>query len=140
MPGSTAVATGLPKDVLLPILESLREDIAEIRETLSQIELRMVGTSLLIVYEADWERAREGVRTWLEGDDEEEGEDDEEDGEEDDDDEENKKPGPPYTVKLIDFAHTRVVPGAGPDEGVLHGVDTVLKLLDGRIEEVKAQA
>ena len=77
VPGSTAVATGLPKDVLLPILESLREDIAEIRETLSQIELRMVGTSLLIVYEADWERAREGVRTWLEGDDEEEGEDDE---------------------------------------------------------------
>ncbi|KAJ2992272.1 hypothetical protein NUW54_g7978 [Trametes sanguinea] len=39
-----------------------------------------------------------------------------------------------------DFAHTKHVPGAGPDEGVLKGVDTVLRLLDGRIEQVKAVA
>ncbi|KAI1791590.1 hypothetical protein LXA43DRAFT_1010937 [Ganoderma leucocontextum] len=41
--------------------------------------------------------------------------------------------GPPYLVKLIDFAHTKTVPGIGPGEGVLKGVDTVLRLLDGRI-------
>ena len=53
-------------------------------------------------------------------------------------DEENKKPGPPYTVKLIDFAHTRLAPGAGPDKGVLLGLDNILKLIDGRIKDIKA--
>jgi inositol-polyphosphate multikinase len=128
-----AVGTGLPKDILLPILESLREDVAEIRDVFAGLELRMVGGSLLVVYEADWARAREGVKLWLEG-----GQDDEDEEEDEDEDEENKKPGPPYAVKLIDFAHTRIVPGMGPDKGVLLGMDTVLKLLDGRIEEVKA--
>lgn len=44
----------------------------------------------------------------------------------------------PYVVKLIDFAHTKMTPGQGPDEGVLLGLDTVIRLLDGRIEEVVA--
>ena len=34
--------------------------------------------------------------------------------------------------ELEDFAHTEAVAGGGPDEGVLLGVDTMLKLLDGR--------
>ena len=130
--------TGLPADVLAPLLESLREDIADIRAALAEIHLRMVGASLLVVYEADWERARAGLE-WLE-----EGGDEDEDEEEDEDDEEDaegkQRVGPPYAVKLIDFAHTKIVPGAGPDEGVLKGIDTVLQLLDGRIEQVKAAA
>ncbi|TBU29318.1 inositol polyphosphate kinase [Dichomitus squalens] len=129
-----ATRTGLPPDVLLPMLESMREDIAEIREALAQVHMRMVGGSLLIIYEADWERAREGLK-WLEEADEDEDEDDEEN---EDEDEDEKRVGPPYLVKLIDFAHTKVVPGIGPDEGVLKGVDTVLTLLDGRIEQTKA--
>ena len=44
---------------------------------------------------------------------------------------------PPCVVKLIDFAHARMVPGQGPDEGVLKGVDTVLSLLDGRITQIE---
>ena len=79
---------------------------------------------------------------------EDEDEDEDMDGDEDEDEESKdeqegegkKKKGPPYLVKLIDFAHTRIVPGMGPDEGVLKGVDTVLSLLDGRIEQVKAAA
>ena len=63
-------------------------------------------------------------------------EDDEE--EDEDEDEDKKRVGPPYLVKLIDFAHTKIVPGIGPDEGVLKGVDTVLSLLDGRIEQARA--
>jgi len=128
------VGTGLPSDVLLPILESLREDVAEIRQALSEIHLRMVGGSLLIVYEADWNQAREGVKYWLEG----EGEDDEDNDEDDEDGNEGRRPRPPYSVKLIDFAHTRLVPGQGPDEGLLFGLDTTLRLLDGRIGQVKA--
>ena len=96
----------------------------------------MVGGSLLIVYEADWDRAREGVKFWLESEGVEDEDEDEED--EEDEDDERKKPGVPYGVKMIDFAHTRLTPGEGPDEGVLLGLDTVLRLLDGRIAEVKA--
>lgn len=98
--------------------------------------MRMVGGSLLIIYEADWARAKEGVE-YLEEDDSE-GEDDEDNDEDEDD--AKKRPGPPYIVKVIDFAHTRIVPGQGPDEGVLKGIDTTLSLLDKRIEQVKAVA
>lgn len=130
-----AVGTGLPKDLLLPILESVQEEITEIRAALAQVEMRMVGGSLLVVYEADADRAREGLEAWLNASDDEEDDDDEEE-----DDEPTKKPGPPCLVKLIDFAHTRLAPGEGPDQGVLLGVDTVLRLIDGRINEVKQLA
>lgn len=118
----------------MPILEHIEEDIKEIREALSNTELRMVGGSLLVIYEADWERAQAGLK-WLEEYNSDEEEDDEDDEEEEQ--EGKKRPGPPYLVKLIDFAHTKVVPGQGPDHGLLKGVDTVLSLLDGRIEEVR---
>ena len=100
----------------------------------------MVGGSLLVVYEADLERAREGVKYWVEGVgrvDEDDEEEEEDHSDEEEDEEKPKKPHPPYRVKLIDFAHTHYVPGEGPDEGILLGVDTVLKLLDGRIAEIK---
>lgn len=107
----------------------------------------MIASSFLFIYEADVEKVKRGLK-WmeehpggLESDDElddDEGEDDgEEDEEEGEDDEEKEKPGPPYIVKLIDFAHTRLTPGQGPDEGLLKGVDTVIELLEGRIKEVR---
>lgn len=43
-----------------------------------------------------------------------------------------------YTIALIDFAHTRVVPGEGPDSGVLKGMDTLITLIARRTEEVAA--
>ncbi|KAK7677069.1 hypothetical protein QCA50_019967 [Cerrena zonata] len=125
--------TGLPARLLLPILEYLREDIAEIREAIADVHMRMVGGSLLIIYEADWERVEEGLK-YLE----EDGGSDEDEEDDDDDEEAKQRPGPPYAVKVIDFAHTRIVPGEGPDEGVLKGVDTTLCLLDQRIKQVKA--
>lgn len=134
--------TGLPADILLSLLTALRKDIAAIRAALAQVDLRIVGGSLLVVYEADWERARKGLRRLAERavfdefSDEEESDDDIGADESDEDEVEEIMP---YTVKLIDFAHTKIVPGGGPDEGVLLGMDTVLQLLDGRIEAVKGQ-
>ena len=94
----------------------------------------MVGGSLFIVYEADWARAEDGLqRLWLDAGDEE----GEEDDEEDEDDDDADRPGPPFVVKIIDFAHTRLAPGEGPDEGVLLGLDTVLRLLDARIAQIE---
>jgi 1D-myo-inositol-tetrakisphosphate 5-kinase/inositol-polyphosphate multikinase len=43
----------------------------------------------------------------------------------------------PFSVRLIDFAHTRLVDGEGPDEGVLMGMRTVLGLVEGRIRELE---
>ncbi|KAJ3570002.1 hypothetical protein NP233_g4690 [Leucocoprinus birnbaumii] len=123
-------SSGLPAPLLQKILPGIREEVQEIRDVFAELELRMVGGSLLIVYEGDWKKAQEGVNR-LEEDEAE----DEEEVDEDEEDAENK-PGPPYVVKLIDFAHTKVVPGEGPDKGVLLGMDTVLMLLDGRIKEI----
>ncbi|KAG6811306.1 hypothetical protein H0H92_008063 [Tricholoma furcatifolium] len=132
---SASVSTsGLPSNTLLAILYGIRDDVADIREIYSEIEMRMVAASLLIVYEADWTRAEESLKRLEEGDEEEE---DEEDEDEDEEEESAKRRGPPYAVKLIDFAHTRLTPGKGPDEGVLLGMDTLLKLIDQRIDQLE---
>ena len=125
---------GLPTEQLLPVVEAIRERIAEIRDAFAQVEMRMVGGSLLIIYENDLERVKQGIALLEEGVEEEEDDEDEDDEEED---EENTKPAPACFVKLIDFAHTKMVAGEGPDEGVLLGMDTTLRLLDGRISEIK---
>ena len=136
---------GLPHHVLLPILKAIREEIAEIRGALSKIEFRMVGGSVLVIYEAEWERADAAIKRYVEESKREsapekagEEDEEEEEGDEEDDDEENIPP-PAFTVKLIDFAHTRVEAGLGPDEGVLLGIDTVLGLLDGRIQQLVSE-
>ncbi|KZP13835.1 SAICAR synthase-like protein [Athelia psychrophila] len=133
-----APSLGLPRSALLPILESLREDVVELHNILEGLELRMVGASLLIIHESDWDRAAQGITYYTE-----EGSDDSDsmdDSEEDEEDEVGppKRPGVPFTVNLIDFAHTRVAPGEGPDRGVLLGLSTLIKLLDGRIQDLRA--
>ncbi|KAG7092818.1 hypothetical protein E1B28_009134 [Marasmius oreades] len=132
---SESTSMGLSPQFLLPILEGVRKNVAEIREALAGMEMRMVGGSLLVIYEADPKKVEEGIE-WMK---KLEGEEALEDEEDEDDEEEKSKPRPPYLVKLIDFAHARFRPGEGPDEGVLKGIDTVLQLLEGRIEQVKKQ-
>lgn len=130
---SSESTLGLPKELLLPVLHGVRKNVSEIRDALAGVELRMVGGSILVIYEGDWARAKEVSKK------QEEAGADEEDEDEEEDEEVDGKPtiGPLYLVKLIDFAHTKIVPGRGPDEGVLKGLDTVLELLDGRINTVK---
>ena len=93
----------------------------------------------MIIYEADWARAEEVIKRYSEGDTEmEEVGDGVMDGRKgvEGHDEDDDKPRPPFIVKSIDFAHTNVVPGKGPDEGVLLGMDTILRLLHGRFSEL----
>ncbi|KAH9930855.1 SAICAR synthase-like protein [Fomitopsis serialis] len=139
-----AHGTGLPPELLQTILAGILSEVEDIYGTMEDIELRMVGGSLLLVYEADWDRAREGLRLLREAEQraereveqgQEQDEDEDEDGEEDDDE---NAVGPPFVVKLIDFAHAKLVPGRGPDEGVLHGLRTVIDLLKGRMAQVEA--
>lgn len=143
----TLRATGLSQDLLLPILRGILADVEEIYDVVKDIELRMVGSSLLIVYEADWDRAREGLRLLREAEQRAEAEqsreehakqqqEEEEEEDSSDSDDENVV-GPPFDVRLIDFAHTKLVPGRGPDEGVLLGLRTVIDLLKGRITQIE---
>lgn len=53
------------------------------------------------------------------------------------DDEEDRKPRP-FSLRLIDFAHTRLAHGEGPDEGLLMGMRTLRRSLQGRREEIDA--
>jgi inositol-polyphosphate multikinase len=136
---------GLPRTTLLPILRSIRDELQDLRNRMVGVEMRMVGGSLLVVYEGDWERAEAGLkfledrqRTRLVRDEVEGDDDDEEEEDESEEEEDEKLPGVPFVVRLIDFAHTRLKPGEGPDHGVLLGLDTVLRLVTGRIEEVES--
>ncbi|KAJ3806948.1 hypothetical protein F5876DRAFT_49072 [Lentinula aff. lateritia] len=147
---------GLPPDLLLPILRSIHTSLTHLHSIMKEVELRMVGGSLLVLWEGDEQRAREGVE-WMkereikiterirqEADVEENEDDDSEYLDSDDDDEgdtssdeDDENPSAPYALSLIDFAHTRFVPGQGPDLGVLLGLDTFAKLIEGRILEVE---
>jgi 1D-myo-inositol-tetrakisphosphate 5-kinase/inositol-polyphosphate multikinase len=125
-------------ETLKPILRAICEEVAEIREVYSCLEIRMVGASLLIIYEADWTRAKESLTSFSEEGDEEKDKDEDEEMDDDDGDASNsKRAGPPFVVKLIDFAHTRLSPGEGPDQSVLIGMDTTLKLLNARLGEIE---
>ncbi|OCB86569.1 SAICAR synthase-like protein [Sanghuangporus baumii] len=137
---SSPEGQGLPKPLLLPIIRGVLKDVRTIRDALARTELRMVGGSLLIVYEADWEAARSALETnattnsaGVEATKESEGE-----LGYDSDAESEEEEAPAYSVRLIDFAHTRLTPGDGPDSGVLKGVDTTIRLLEGRIQELES--
>lgn len=81
------------RQVLVPALDRL---IA----LLTNLEIRIRGGSLLIVYEGDSEARR------------------------------SLQPQHVMSVRLIDFAHATIVPGQGPDTGVLLGLQTVKRLIN----------
>jgi len=152
-PCSTSPSSpGLPPDLLATVLRGIEDDIEDLLELLQATEIRMVGGSVLIVYEAQEEALRAALRRQEElqtpsdsaGGGDEEGEEGEEGEEEDEDMDEESEPEEsqrlPWVVRLIDFAHTRYVPGQGPDEGVIFGLRTLLRLIKGRREELERLA
>lgn len=152
----------IPPQLTAKVLSLLDGELARLESALSSIELRAVGASVLIVYEGDAQRLEQALerfaakrvtlaaRSLAEGLDEDEDEDDDEeldeDSDEDDDDEDDgvkadeKRAAkcPPLVVRLIDFAHTWLVEGEGPDQGVLLGLKTLRGLVQQRLNEVEA--
>lgn len=133
---------GLPPTLLLPILKGILVEIQAIEEAFQEIELRMVGGSALIIYEGDVATVKKALAAV---DGTTEVIDDVVDSTTTEDliDGEGivkhtqKSVIPAYKVKMIDFAHTKIVPGEGKDEGVLLGLSNVIKNLQGRIKEVE---
>jgi 1D-myo-inositol-tetrakisphosphate 5-kinase/inositol-polyphosphate multikinase len=157
----------IPPRTLLRVLALVDHNLSELEAVLLRLEARFIGASVLIVYEGEptrlesaldrWEakRAREAlIAAAAPSEEDESDEDDYDDIDEDensstssDDDEDDGAAAdarrarrcPPVTLKMIDFAHTRLVEGEGPDEGVLMGVRTLRALVQGRAEAVRQE-
>ncbi|KAG8737363.1 hypothetical protein FRC10_008278 [Ceratobasidium sp. 414] len=123
----------VPRESLLKVLGAVRSKVLEVQQALAETEIRIVGGSVLIVWEGDPAALARAIETADSGRDVMEQSDDEDEELE----ESARKPGPVCIVKLIDFAHTRLAPGEGPDGGVMMGLGVLSKLLEGRIQELR---
>ena len=123
-PVETAQATGptsigYPPALLAQVIDGIYADVAAVKSVMEQLYLRMVGGSILVIYEGDTDVLRLALSS-----------------------EETGGPKPPaYRVKLIDFAHTKLKSEQdGVDRGVILGLETTLKYLEGRKAEIMAGA
>ncbi|KAG9009974.1 hypothetical protein FRB94_011110 [Tulasnella sp. JGI-2019a] len=139
------------KSLMIAVIDGIIDLVRQIKIVLEGIEMRITGGSILMVWEGDeaalaeglTERQRKSAKGST-GEGKEAGEDGSNGGEEEEEEEEEEsetgnKTSDAYTTKLIDFAHTRTTLGQGPDEGVLFGLETTLKLLRGRRTELAAE-
>lgn len=106
------------------------EKLKYVHEVLSSKEFVMRAGSLLFVYEGKtsaFYQKYDKIAELREADKKGEVKDEEED--EDEDEEaltEEDLTDQMFTLTLIDFAHTRFVPGQGPDQGVLKGIQVLI--------------
>jgi 1D-myo-inositol-tetrakisphosphate 5-kinase/inositol-polyphosphate multikinase len=148
----------LPPRLAARLLAELDAELGRLEGVLSQIELRAVGASVLVVYDGEPARLAAAFERFdrhrvtlaarslnPETEDSEEDEEEEESSDSDDDgddgaaaDARRARKCPPLVVRLIDFAHTWLEEGEGPDEGVLLGLRTLRGLVQGRRAEVEA--
>lgn len=142
-------------------------ELEQLENVISKLEARFIGASILIVYEGHAERLEDALDRWeakkarealiaaeapppaQDSDDEDEfGDDDgssiDSSTSSDDDEDDGAKADarrarrcPPMNLRMIDFAHTRLVEGEGADEGVLKGIRTLRGLVQNRAEQVR---
>jgi inositol-polyphosphate multikinase len=138
----TPSPSGTRPELLLQVLRSILTTVEEIEEAVEKTEMRMIGGSVLIVYEGD-ELVLETALNVLPR-----VETAPPSASSSSDRNQSVLPSQPsavaanrnppiYAVKVIDFAHTKIQEGLGPDEGVLLGLRTTISLLQGRIKEVQ---
>ncbi|OAG43185.1 hypothetical protein AYO21_02471 [Fonsecaea monophora] len=108
-------------------------ELESIQYVLENEESRMYSASVLMVYEGDPQTLEASIAKEEEEDARDAGdgdnEDNEEDEDEDDDEEEDVRPHKVHEVRLIDFAHAKWTPGDGPDQNVLAGIQSLLRIL-----------
>lgn len=96
--------------------------------TLLDEEVRMISSSLLFIYEGDtdrWDELNDEDRIlkddFIDDSDNEDGSDDEA---------ENRSRSLLSSMSLIDFAHSKFLPGKGYDENVVVGVESVMSIFE----------
>lgn len=151
----------LPPRLAARLLAELDGELGRLADVLTQVELRAVGASVLVVYEGDADRLAAAFERFdrrrvtmaarsLNPADSDEDEDASESSDSDDCDDgdgdgasadaRRARKCPPLVVRLIDFAHTWLEEGEGPDAGVLLGLHTLRGLVQRRRAEVEAVA
>lgn len=120
---------GIGKQQAYLITRLFLEEVKGIQAALESLESRMYSASILLVYEGHREAFKEAheilsrpAKGMVDEDDEYE------------DDEDDSTPGL-YAVRLIDFAHASFTPGLGPDENMLKGVRSTVKILEQLLAE-----
>ncbi|KAI9724003.1 MAG: hypothetical protein M1812_000721 [Candelaria pacifica] len=129
-------SAGITESVGKTLVERLLTEIKALEKIVARQESRMVSASILYVYEGDGKALEEALdeeRVLLAEKSHSKISGDGDDEEEDDDDEEDVK-SKVDAVKLIDFAHASWTPGLGPDENVLQGIRSVIRILQGFLE------
>lgn len=101
---ATSATPMLDAQLIVSLVEShLLPQLDRLIGLLSELEVRIRGGSLLVVFEGNSDSlAQRHI---------------------------NKKLPTPLKIRVIDFAHARFVPGEGPDEGLLKGLQTVRQIL-----------
>ncbi|KAL9012767.1 MAG: hypothetical protein Q9173_002492 [Seirophora scorigena] len=123
-----AVAKGPVRKVINRFLE----DLEALKFVLEQEESRMYSASLLFVYEGNPDALRDAFITEKEEEMATNGVDSGETHEESEDEDEEQRAAV-QALKLIDFAHAEWTPGQGRDENLLHGLGSVIKVLNGLV-------
>jgi 1D-myo-inositol-tetrakisphosphate 5-kinase/inositol-polyphosphate multikinase len=161
----TAAARELPWRTWEVVQVCVVEELRAMRKVLAATEVRMVGASVLVVYELD-PRAAEVTAARLMEDDDDDAEDraplrdptqgtledadaadatlenaDANADSDSDSDSDSDVPGCGlYAVRLIDLAHSVPAPGRGSDLGAVQGLDTLIGLLVARGDALRAAA
>ncbi|KAL8972820.1 MAG: hypothetical protein Q9197_002605 [Variospora fuerteventurae] len=120
-----AVAKGPARKVINCFLD----DLEALKFVLEREESRMYSASLLFVYEGNPDALKNAFSTDNEEKAATNGFDSGETHEESDEDEEQR--AAVQALKLIDFAHAQWTPGQGRDENLLHGLGSVMGVLEG---------
>lgn len=154
-PPATDHPKPLPKTTLLPVLDAVHQQLQELEELLHDFEVRIRGSSLLIVIEGDpealeasLERIRAAGTTLadLRGAQPQNLEQDDEDADDQESVSTSDSAGNPkahtllpFSVKWIDFAHARSATGEGKDQGLIRGVQTSRQLLADLRARIEAE-
>ena len=150
LPPILAATSPLPVALIRAVVKNVLSRVRELESIMAQMEFRMIGGSLLIVYEGDEEALRSALDREVAASksatdslsSSRQQDDATSDAESDESASTSNSQGDalPHTrlsfdVRLIDFAHTRAATGEGPDQGVLQGLAKVRELLEGWLGE-----
>ncbi|KAL8953149.1 MAG: hypothetical protein Q9222_000970 [Ikaeria aurantiellina] len=116
------------KGSLRKVIKRFLEDLEGLKLVLESEESRMYSASLLFVYEGGKDALGEALVAEQEA--QTNGVDGDGTHEDDDDDDDDEQAPAVYALKLIDFAHAAWTPGQGPDENLLQGLRSTIKMLE----------
>ncbi|KAF2396565.1 SAICAR synthase-like protein [Trichodelitschia bisporula] len=117
---------GVRPAAILPVVRAFADEVEEVLAMLEKKESRMYSASLLFVYEGNPGALKEALEAPPKSVKEE---DDEDEADEEEDEEDEVPAKKSHALKVIDFAHATWTPGLGPDENILQGLRSVLRLL-----------